>query len=55
VATMGQYQLGKQLSRDEVGAIVTFLKALTGELPKQAIAQPKALPSGKKTPKPDPS
>lgn len=55
VASMGQYQLGKKLGQDEVGSLVTFLKTLTGELPKPAIVRPKMLPPGKKTPKPDPS
>lgn len=54
VVFMGKYQLGKELKKDEVDSIVTFLNALTGELPKD-IAPPKALPSGKATPKPDPS
>lgn len=54
VTFMGKYQLGKALSKDEVASIVTFLKALTGPLPKD-LAEPKALPSGKDTPKPDPS
>jgi cytochrome c peroxidase len=54
VAFMGSYQLGKDLKKEEVDSIVTFLKALTGPLPKDVKA-PKALPSGKATPKPDPS
>lgn len=55
VALMGKHQLGKTLEPAQVSSIVTFLKALTGELPKEAIIAPKALPSGKATPKPDPS
>ena len=52
---MGEYQLGKQLKQDEVEAITTFLKALTGALPKaEHIAEPKPLAAGKNTPKPDP-
>jgi len=54
VAFMGTYQLGKELKKEEVDSIVTFLKALTGPLPKDVKA-PKALPSGKATPRPDPS
>lgn len=54
VTAMGKYQLGKELTTPEVGAIVTFLKALTGELPK-GLATPKLPPSGKATPKPDPT
>jgi cytochrome c peroxidase len=53
VAFMGKHQLGRELKKEEVAAIVTFLNALTGELPKVAV--PKPLPSGKDTPKPDPS
>lgn len=54
VTFMGKHQLGKELKKDEVDSIVTFLGALTGELPK-GIEAPKALPSGKETPKPDPT
>jgi len=31
------------------------LRSLTGELPKEALMEPKPLPSGKATPKPDPT
>ena len=55
ISFMGEYQLGKQLKKEEVDSIATFLKSLTGELPKAMIAEPKALPAGKETPKPDPS
>ncbi len=55
VAFMGEYQLGRALPKEEVTRITTFLKSLTGPLPKAAvIAAPKPLPSGKTTPKPDP-
>ncbi|MCA2981020.1 MAG: cytochrome-c peroxidase [Myxococcaceae bacterium] len=53
VTFMAKHQLGKELKKADVDAIVTFLNALTGELPK--VATPKELPSGKDTPKPDPS
>ncbi|MDX2014120.1 MAG: cytochrome c peroxidase [Myxococcaceae bacterium] len=53
VSFMAKHQLGRELKKDEVDAIVTFLGALTGELPKVAV--PKALAAGKDTPKPDPS
>lgn len=53
ISFMGEYQLGKQLKKEEVDSIATFLKALTGELPTAAIAEPKPFPSGKDTPKPD--
>lgn len=54
VKFMGTYQLGRDLKKEEVDAIVTFLKSLTGELPKDTKA-PKPLASGKTTPKPDPT
>lgn len=54
VTFMAKHQLGKELKKDEVDSIVTFLNALTGELPK-GLEAPKALASGKDTPKPDPS
>jgi cytochrome c peroxidase len=54
VTFMGRHQLGKALSKAEVGSIVTFLQVLTGPLPKN-IAQPRALPSGASTPAADPT
>ena len=55
VRLMAQHQFGKQITEPEVKQIVTFLDALTGELPKSYIARPKLPASGPKTPKPDPS
>jgi cytochrome c peroxidase len=55
VTLMGRHQLGRELKPEEVKSLVTFLKALTGPLAKASIAPPKPLPSGKNTPKPDPS
>jgi len=46
VRMMGRYQLGLDLSEDEVTSIVTWLNALTGDLPRDYIAPP-ALPPGK--------
>ena len=54
VAFMGRYQLGRTLEAGQLQQIVTFLQALTGDLPKD-VAAPKLPPSGKATPKPDPS
>lgn len=54
VTFMAKHQLGRELKKDEVDSIVTFLNALTGDLPK-GIEAPKMLESGKSTPKPDPS
>lgn len=53
VRFMAKYQLNKELKTDEVTSVVTFLKSLTGELPKKGIAPPKPLPGSKQTPKPD--
>lgn len=56
IAFMGEYQLGKTLTADEVGSIAAFLKTLTGELPApELISEPAALPGSKTTPKPDPT
>jgi cytochrome c peroxidase len=55
VAKMGEHQLGRQFTKDEVASIVTFLKALTGELPGAYIKRPNLPPSTPKTPKPDKS
>jgi cytochrome c peroxidase len=53
VELMAEYELGKKLSSADTQAIVTWLKTLTGELPKDYIRQPQLPPSGKSTPKPD--
>ena len=56
VKLMGEYQTPKgTLSDAEVASIVTFLQALTGELPTAYIQEPALLPSGPDTPTPDPS
>jgi cytochrome c peroxidase len=56
VKLMGEYQTPKGVMTDaEVTSIVTFLKALTGELPIAYIQEPAQLPSGPATPAPDPS
>ena len=36
LSKMAEYQLGKNLSQDEVASIVTFLNSLTGSMPDQA-------------------
>ncbi len=51
VGKMAEHQLGKVLSADETASIVTFLKALKGDLPKEYIAAPKLPESGPNTPK----
>jgi len=55
VKTMGQLQLGSELSDADVTAVVTFLRALSGAPPADYIAAPALPPSGPRTPKPDPS
>jgi cytochrome c peroxidase len=40
VRMMGKHQLGLELSEAETGAIVTWLDALTGEIPKAYVAKP---------------
>lgn len=55
VELMAAHQLGRDLSDEDTGKIVTFLDALTGELPKDRIVAPKLPESGPDTPKPDPT
>jgi cytochrome c peroxidase len=55
VKYMAKYQLNRELSDDDVKSLVTFLNSLTGTLPKAAIAKPNLPPSGKETPKADPT
>ena len=49
---MAEHQLGRTLDDTQVESIVTFLKALTGELPKELIEAPKLPADGPDTPKP---
>lgn len=51
VKMMAEYQLGKQLADDEVTSIVTFLKALKGDIPTEYIKAPKLPESTADTPK----
>jgi cytochrome c peroxidase len=55
VKLMASHQLGRDLTDEDTSKIVTFLDALTGELPKDRIVAPKLPESGPDTPKPDPS
>jgi cytochrome c peroxidase len=55
VRRMGRYQLGLTLSDTEVAAIVTWLAALTGELPTEYIKPPVLPPSTPATPSADPN
>ncbi len=40
VVFMTQYQLGRYMESDEIDAIVSFLKTLTGEMPKRVVHRP---------------
>jgi cytochrome c peroxidase len=53
VSRMAEYQLGKILDEGQVRSIVTWLKALTGEIPAEYIKMPVLPKSTNKTPKPD--
>jgi cytochrome c peroxidase len=53
VRDMGEYQLGRSLSDQEVGQIVAFLRTLTGQLPTDYIKEPALPPSTPATPAPD--
>jgi len=52
VRLMARYELGKELGGPDVTAIVTWLKTLTGELPRDYIRPPQLPPSTAKTPRP---
>lgn len=52
VRMMAHHQLGKELSDAQVDRIVTFLEALTGEIPADYIAKPELPESGPDTPGP---
>lgn len=52
VKLMAEYELGKNLSAGEVASIVTWLKTLTGEIPRDYVKPPALPPSTAKTPKP---
>jgi cytochrome c peroxidase len=54
VKMMAKHQLGKDLKAEEITSIVTFLKALTGDIPTEYIQAPKLPASTAKTPKADP-
>ena len=52
VKMMAEYQLGKTLTDEEGASIVTFLKALKGDLPTDYIKEPKLPENGPDTPGP---
>jgi cytochrome c peroxidase len=53
VSEMGEYQLGKTLTAEQINSITAFLKTLTGEAPAGYIKAPELPKSTAKTPKPD--
>ncbi len=56
VKLMASHQLGKDLKDEEVSSVVTFLSALTGDLPPDELTNEPTLPvSTAKTPKADPN
>lgn len=55
VSKMGEHQLGKTLSAEDVDAIVKFLASLTGEVPSDYVKAPELPKSTPKTPKPNPN
>jgi hypothetical protein len=52
---MAWHQLGRELSKKNTQAIVTFLRSLTGRVEPQLIARPELPAAGPGTPTPDPS
>jgi len=53
VSSMAEYELGKMLTEEQVASIVTFLNALTGEVPTEYIQEPELPESTAGTPKAD--
>lgn len=53
VSEMAEHQVGRELTPAQIESIMTFLNALTGELPANYIQKPELPPSTAKTPKPD--
>jgi cytochrome c peroxidase len=54
VSMMAEHQLGRKLSSEDTGLIVTFLKTLTGKADSKLIAEPTLPESSVTTPKADP-
>jgi len=53
VRMMARHQIGKELSDAQITAIITWLGALTGDLPSEYTRKPELPPSGKGTPPPE--
>lgn len=55
VKKMAEHQIGKEITNEQCASIVTFLKALKGDLPTDYIKEPTLPASGPDTPKADAS
>jgi len=55
IRIMGEHQLGRQLTKQEIDSIRSFLESLTGRIDPLYTAKPKLPESGPDTPAPDPS
>lgn len=55
VRVMGYHQLGQELTAEQIGDLVAFLRSLTGEVDTAFVAEPELPESGPDTPAPDPS
>ncbi|MCB9638595.1 MAG: c-type cytochrome [Myxococcales bacterium] len=55
VAMMARHQLGRELSKEDIASIVTFLNALTGSVDANYIKKPALPASSATTPKADPN
>jgi cytochrome c peroxidase len=53
VRMMARHQIGKELTDTQIASIITWLGALTGDLPMDYIKKPVLPPNGKDTPPPD--
>jgi cytochrome c peroxidase len=53
VSRMAEYQLGKTLTGSQIKSIMTWLRALTGDLPSEYVRPPVLPKSTAKTPKPE--
>ena len=53
ISQMAEYQLGKQLTAEQIASIATYLQSLTGDVPAEYIKQPELPKSTAKTPKPE--
>jgi cytochrome c peroxidase len=53
VSRMGEYQLGRRLEESQVRSIISWLRALTGEIPVEYIKEPVLPKSTNRTPKPE--